>query len=1049
MTKANFKELYNQLNAGQKQAVDAIDGPVMVVAGPGTGKTQILAARIANIRELTDTNPSQILCLTYTEAGVVAMRERLLKFIGPDAYRVNIHTFHSLCNEIIQFNSGYFGYKNLKAADDLETYKIIREMIDEIPANSKLKRVKGEVYYDADNFKFLFDVIKKEHLNIESMKLHADAYLINKELEEAFVYKRASGKFKKGDRKEKEYKDEVLKIERFKEALDQFEVFNRKMEERRLYDFSDMILWVLKAFKEDKDFLLDFQEKYLYFLVDEFQDTNGAQLELVQYLTEYWESPNLFVVGDEDQSIYRFQGANIHNIHNFEKSFASNLKTTVLTENYRSSQPILDASGALIKQNIDRLSHINKELVAKHLEYSRVTEEPKIYNYFNPIHETVAVGKAIRELHEQGVAYNEIAVLYVKHKHVDDLIKYFDIYDVPYNSKKKVNILKELLIKKFMTILKYINAERLKPYSGEAYIFEILNYDFYDIHPLDLAKISAEIKNKKWRDYLSDKIGGQQDLFSSQSGHGSKVEIKRLSADLEFWIKESVNVTVPQLIEFLIAKGGILSYVMKADDKRWQMQMLRTFFDFVKDEAAKNPDMTLQDFIEVVDTYNTFELSIDATQVLHVPDSVNLMTLHGSKGLEFEHVFIIRCIDSEWMKKTGGSRDFGLSKYMNNAKEEIEIEEMRRLMYVGMTRAKRGLYLTFYRNDLKGKEVSKLQFIAELESLTGLRESSPEIDEKDILEFEQLYYRFDSVPDFELLDHDYLDVLLENYTLSATHLNSYLKCPISFYFSHVLKVPSAKSESASFGTAIHKAMEELFRKYTDTKVLPSVDEYIGFFNTEMRSNRDSFTKQSLKRYQDHGKDILEKYYNHYKDEWLKEEVYVVEKNMTHIEIGGIPVKGKLDKILFNGNEAYVIDFKTGDYEKALKKCKEPGSTTKIGSYEDEYGGDYWRQMVFYHLLIANYTEKKWEMLRGEMDFVEPDKHGKFHKAEFFIKPEDAEIVKNQIKDTYLRIKAHDFEEGCGDEYCHWCNFVKYYLKKETHITDNLPGSKVDEEEGML
>lgn len=1051
MTRAGFSELYAKLNDRQKEAVDRIEGPVMVVAGPGTGKTQILAARIANILNTTDTNPSQILCLTYTDAGVVAMRERLIRFIGPTAYRVHIHTFHSLCNEIIQFNSSYFGYKNLQAAGELEVYEILREILDEIPNNNVLKRFKGDVYLEADDLKNLFDIIKKEHFDPETLKKRADEYLQEKEDNGDFTYKVNGKNFKKGDRKEKDFREEKLRIERLKSAVDLYEVFNEKMTARKLYDFSDMILWVLKAFKEDKDFLLNYQEKFLYFLVDEFQDTNGAQLDLVKYLTEYWDVPNLFVVGDDDQSIYRFQGANVGNILNFADMYQAHLKTTVLTDNYRSSQTILDASRALININDERLKDIDKLLVSRHPDFSKIQTVPAIKAYSNPIHETVAVGLEIEALAAQGVPYSEMAVLYRNHKHVEDLIKYFNTKNIPYNSKRKVNILHELLVKKLLTILRYISAEINRPYSGEEYIFQILNYDFYDINPLDLARMSVEVRNKKggkWREMLSDESGGQQDLFSSVPGQGSKTEIKRLASDLEYWIKLSDNLTVPQLVEKLIAKGGILSHVMQADTKRWQMQILRTFFDFVKEEAARNPEMTLKTFLNTVDTYINFDIPVEAMQVLHVPDSVNLMTLHGSKGLEFEHVFIIRCIDNEWIKKRGNNRDFGLSKVLNATKDESDIEEVRRLMYVGMTRAKAGLQMSYYRKDLKEKEVNKLQFLVELEELAGLKEININVSDEDVMEFEAAYYQYEETPDFELLDHDYLDVLLEKYTLSATHLNTYLKCPVTFYFNHVLRVPSAKSESASFGTAMHSALEEIFRIYADTKQIPDLEEMIKFFERSMYFNRDSFTEAGYKRYMDHGKMILPKYYRHYLEEWKTDNVFVVEKNMTNIEVDGVPIKGKLDKIVFNGNSAYVIDFKTGDYEKATKKCKPPKEDPKEGHYEETYGGDYWRQMMFYHLLIEQDRVHKWEMSRGEMNFVEPDKHDGFHKEVFVVKPEEAQVVRQQVKDTYLKIKAHEFEKGCGEDNCHWCNFVKYYLKKEVMISESLPGSSVDEEEGM-
>ncbi len=225
----DFETLINSLNTAQRNAVNTIDGPVMVVAGPGTGKTQILAARIANILNTTDTPPYQILCLTYTDAGVVAMRERLLKFIGPAAYRVNIHTFHSLCNEIIQHNNNYFGYSNLNPASDLDAIEIVQEMIDELPNDSILKRLKGEIYYDVPNFRNLFKIMKEENLDSDELIQMANEQFKAREEEEEFIYKRNGKGFQKGDLNEKKHKDEREKTDRLIAAVGQFKIFQNKM----------------------------------------------------------------------------------------------------------------------------------------------------------------------------------------------------------------------------------------------------------------------------------------------------------------------------------------------------------------------------------------------------------------------------------------------------------------------------------------------------------------------------------------------------------------------------------------------------------------------------------------------------------------------------------------------------------------------------------------------------------------------------------------------------------------------------------------------------
>ncbi len=1045
----NFETLYKALNEAQKEAVNHIEGPIMVVAGPGTGKTQILAARIANIIRQTHTNAYNILCLTYTDAGVVAMRERLIQFIGPLAYRVNIHTFHSLCNEIIQFNGSYFGYNNLKPATDLDKIELVQKIIDNLPADSVLKRLKGEIYYDVPNYLNLFNLLKQENIKPEEVKQKADNYLQNLVDEGEFTYKRKSGANNKGDFKQAAYDEEKLKVDKLKAAVDLFEPFNAVMLENRLYDFTDMITWVIKAFETDTDFLMPFQERYQYLLVDEYQDTNGSQNRLVELLMNFYDVPNLFVVGDDDQSIYRFQGANISNIINFQQQYAHELKITLLTENYRSSQKILNISRALIEQNKERIEGIDKHLEAKHKEFAALATAPAIEKYFNPMHEAIGIAEQIKQLHSKGTPYKEIAVLYRNHKQVEMLTRYFQANSMPFNSKKKINVLNELLVEKLVTILAYLDAEINKPFSAENLLFEILHYDFYKIPALELAKLSVDIKNKRsnWRDYLQKLSQSNQDLFTGQAGIDGVNELKRLALDLEYWLTQVNNITVPQLVEKIIAKGGILSHVMQADDKRWQMQILRTFFDFIKEEAAKNPRMKLADVLNTIKRYNDFKLSVDAWQVLEMQDSINLITTHSSKGLEFEHVFILNCTDEAWFKGGNSSNDFNFTKiYFEKSKDEnADEEENRRLFYVAMTRAKKSLTISYHNQKMDTKALEKLRFIAEIEHHDEVSFKECSVDEKLVIAFESQFYRDEEFPDFELIDHNYLDTILNNYTLSATHLNSYLRCATEFYFNQVLKVPSAKSESMSFGNAVHFALEKIFKdKQTNAdKTLPTIDTMLKYFEQSMYVQRDSFTEEAYKRRVAYGFQILPKYYAAYEKQWLEEKYYSVEKNINHIELKGVPIKGKLDKIIIDNNSAYVIDYKTGKFENAKPKCNPPLENPNPEKREQIIGGDYWRQMVFYHLLIENDNTNEWQMTRGEMNFVEPNKFDKFDTVQFTITPTDAEIVTQQIKETYSKIKAYEFAKGCNDKDCYWCNFVKYYLKKDILITEELP--KTEEE----
>ena len=356
-----FNEEYNRLNDQQRIAVDTIEGPVMVIAGPGTGKTQILASRIGKILLDTDAQPDNILCLTYTDSGVIAMRKRLLQFIGPEAYKVNIHTFHAFCNEVIQENLSAFEKTALDPISELETVELFKKLIDQFPANHPLKRYRGDVYFEIGNLKNLFSTMKKEGWTPAFIEEKIDAYLEDLPNRDEYIYKRKQKQFNAGDLKLEKFNEEKEKMEKLRAAVKEFPRFQKMMTDRNRYDFDDMINWVIRAFEENKNLLARYQEQYQYILVDEYQDTSGTQNQIVELLIQYWNQPNVFVVGDDDQSIYRFQGANIENMLQFANRYSEDLKTIVLDKNYRSTQPILDLSQRIDQSQQRTTGHTNAQ----------------------------------------------------------------------------------------------------------------------------------------------------------------------------------------------------------------------------------------------------------------------------------------------------------------------------------------------------------------------------------------------------------------------------------------------------------------------------------------------------------------------------------------------------------------------------------------------------------------------------------------------------------------------------------------------------------------
>ena len=264
----HFTQEYAKLNENQRMAVDRIEGPVMVIAGPGTGKTQILAARIGKILLDTDALPQNILCLTYTDAGALAMRRRLLQFIGSDAYKVNIYTFHAFCNDVIQDNLSLFEKNELEPISELEKIELLRKLIDGFPKNHPLKRYRGDVYYEIGNLSRLFSTMKQEGWKAEQIIKSIDEYIADLPNRDGFIAKRSTKEFRKGEVRTDKIAEAKEKMAKLSAAVSEFDHFQAMMREKNRYDFDDMINWVIRAFEENKNLLLNYQERYHYILVD-------------------------------------------------------------------------------------------------------------------------------------------------------------------------------------------------------------------------------------------------------------------------------------------------------------------------------------------------------------------------------------------------------------------------------------------------------------------------------------------------------------------------------------------------------------------------------------------------------------------------------------------------------------------------------------------------------------------------------------------------------------------------------------------------------------
>lgn len=1034
-----FREAYNRLNPQQRQAVDTIEGPVLVNAGPGTGKTQVLALRIANILLQTDIDPRNILCLTYTDNGAVEMRNRLLRMIGSAAYGIRIHTFHSFCNEVIQDNLTFFGKLNLSPISELEEIDLFYKLIDSIERDNVLKRFRGDVYYEKDRLRALYSLMKKEAFTPEYLNERIDSYIKELPSKDGFFYKKKYKTFNAGDPKPAAIAEETEKMEMLRAAVNLYPRYNKMMSDAGRYNFDDMILWVLAAFNSDNSLLLDYQERFLYFLVDEFQDTSRSQNLLLQHLTGYWEVPNLFVVGDPDQSIFSFQDANVANIDAFKDKYANDLTEIRLVNNYRSTTPVLQTAHRLIVHNKTR--RINKEedapLVSANPALQQISVQPVIAEYANPAQEAMDIVIQIEALMKSGVSGKEIAVIYRNHAQVAAITAMLEAKGIPVNAKRRVDILQLSMVQNILHLLTWISREKYIPYSGDDILFQILHSDFFKLAPLEIAKLNIALsaKNKvskedqySLRRMIAERAAPQADLFNQPDGHS----VKEVSDILEGLIKASSNNTLQQLVELVIQKAGVLSYVMRSPEKPWLMQVLHALFENLKEASHRNPEICLDQWLDDIETMKANKLAIPLNKITASDEGVNLVTAHGAKGSEFAHVFVIGCTQKIWDE---GNRSANRAyKYPDNLvfnnSSSSDLEESRRLFYVALTRAKTHLQVSFAVKDEKDKDQVQSSFISEITGNGALTVIRRQVPDELLTEYLALQYTETAKPEIELVEAEYIDQLLKRYTLSVTHLNNYLSCPLKFYYQNLIRVPAAKNESMAFGSAIHWSIERLFIKMRENgNVFPSKEELVDDFNWHMRNNREAFTPEAYKLKKEYGEKILPAYYDYYIDKWNK--IIVAEKAIRNVTVRQVPINGKLDKLEFNGKQVNVVDYKTGKYENAKKKLVRPNE-------KEPNGGDYWRQAVFYKILLDNDRSNDWQVVSTEFDFVEPV--GDQYRTELVeVSDTDITTVTNQIVDTWQKIQNREFKVGCGKPDCEWCTFVK-----SNHIAVALHPAEAEE-----
>ncbi len=978
-----FNNAYKKLNPEQKMGVDEIDGPVMVVAGPGTGKTHLLTMRIANILNKTDTPPEAILALTFTESAVASMRKNLSEIIGTIAYRVNITTFHGFANNIIKQYPDEFekiiGSTNIS---NVEQIKIIKKIIDENNF-ATLKPWGDNYYYISAIIKAISDLKQQGFLPEDFKKLVKQEEYNFENIEDLY---HNSGAYK-GKMKGK-YIALQKNIARNKELISVYEKYQTEMQVNRFYDFSDMIVEVKVALEKNNDLLLIMQEKYQYILVDEHQDTNSAQNKILELLANYYTKPNLFIVGDEKQAIFRFQGASLENFLYF-KNLYKNVKEISLKHNYRSTQTILNASYDLKPNSIKLQSNSNHP------------ENPiNIRPFSNPDAEYYFLAEDIKKLIDNGHKPEQIAVLYRENKDVFNIARFLRKFNILFAIESDQDILDDQDIKKLLIILRAIHN-----FGQNRELIELLYVDIFNIPALDIYKLSSF---KRGNLSLYDVIKSEKLLKEAKIEEIEKIQ--EIYKKLSLWKKQSIshNKNTILIFEDIIRDSGFLAKILSDPLSAEKIEKLGVFFDQVKDLITNHKDYTLNDFFEYLDVIREHNISIKSKGLGYTQGRVRLMTAHKSKGLEFDQVYIINAHDGHWGNRRSHEniklpvQVFSMLNKIDEDFENDDNQDERNLFYVAITRAKKQVTITYAVNNQEGKDKLPCMYIQEIKpefvKIYELKYAGYQSqDTEKALEFTK---EIDEKPTIK--EKEFLNELFIKNGLSVTALNNYLECPWNYFFNSLVRIPGTQNKFMLFGSAIHDALKNYFDAIANNKA-PKKEYLLSRF-------KDSLQKQPIMQNEyiemlEKGNIALKGYYDFYHKSWKNN--ILNELNISRIELGeNIFINGKIDKIeiLDSNNNVNVVDYKTG---KAKMK------------------DDYLRQLTFYNLLLNNFQNKKFNMISGEIDFIQPNEKGNYKKEFFVITKEMIDDLDNQIKQVAKEILDLSFwDKTCNNKDCEFCALRK-------------------------
>jgi len=991
-------DVLENLNDLQREAVRYNEGPLLIIAGAGTGKTRVITRKIFYLLEVEKVRPEEILVLVFSNKAVEEVKNRVEEKLKLSSDEMWISTFHSFCNRILRESGIHNGIpKDFKILDRVEQWIFLSKIVKDITFKyfSKLSDPLAII----NDFIHFTSRAKDEIVTPEELFNHL---------------KKKESELKKPEKEIPE--DEVLKsqeeIKFYREVGELYSLYQKALKDSNYLEYGDLIVSAYQLFKSKPAVLAEYAKGFKYILVDEFQDTNISQIELLKLCSKYCR--NICVVGDDDQGIYRFRGASYASFDKF-KSYFKDLSEVKLTQNYRSTKNILKIADRVIKHNEKSRYIPDKNLWTENEvgEKIVITTAPDFH------YEAKAVVGEIKKLVQNGTDYSDCAILYRAHSHNEKVLQELKIQNIPFDIVSEKGFFEQPEVKDLISYLKVI----FDP-DNSIDLFRVMSHDKWNIITRDLLKIARYASYKKtpmWNTLKIVRSVGELSEAELKSINELVTVIEEL-AELKF--KEDAETVFRRLLQ---KTGYILNFINEGDEQK--ILNVSRFFRFLQNYVQDKEDKSLKGFIEYLDLYLTAEGELDTDRFDETSNRVKLLTVHASKGLQFKNVFIIG-LCSRRFPSSGRKNPIELP--LGLIKEKIpegdtHAQEERRLFYVALTRAQKRLFL--FAVDKKGTKPS--QFIREFldedsnDFIEIKRFEAPdeaverveiplEKDEKreyvfkrhimkltdDLIKYsdfdsfsaqlKNVWEGFSREKDVEIIPKPEKKKS-QTLVLSFTQINTYKTCPLQYRFNYIYQIPKPKHAAPTFGSSIHKTLQKFYKEILKGKI-PALDKLLKLYE-ECWETGGYIDIDHENRYKQNGYDQLSVYY----EKNMKEikPVLGLEQEF-YININGHKVKGYIDRIdQLEDIKVEIVDYKTGKPRKSAEVNKDLQLSIYALACIKELG--FLPEMLSFYYLETN---EKISTVRS---------------------PDQLNETEELIRETIDNILNKKFEPNVGYQ-CKWCDY---------------------------